>query len=54
MDMGPEIINGDPYGEGWLAVIEADNWEADRANLLEPEKYFEIMKRAAEEEAKKL
>ena len=54
MDMGPEIINGDPYGEGWLAVIEADDWEADYANLLEPEKYFEIMKQAAEEEARKL
>jgi glycine cleavage system H protein len=53
MEMGPEIINSDPYGEGWLAVIEADNWETDRANLLEPAKYFEIMKRAAEEEAKK-
>jgi glycine cleavage system H protein len=53
MEMEPEIINSDPYGEGWLAVIEADNWETDRANLLEPEKYFEIMKRAAEEEAKK-
>jgi glycine cleavage system H protein len=53
MEMEPEIINSDPYGEGWLAVIEADNWETDRANLLESAKYFEIMKRAAEEEAKK-
>jgi glycine cleavage system H protein len=51
MEMGPEVINGDPYGAGWLAVIEADNWEADRANLLDPEKYFEIVKRDAEEEA---
>jgi glycine cleavage system H protein len=53
MEMGPEIVNSDPYGEGWLAVIEVDNWEADRANLLEPAKYFEIMKRDAEEEAGK-
>jgi glycine cleavage system H protein len=53
MDMSPEIINSDPYGEGWLAVVGADNWEADRAHLLEAEKYFEIMKRAAEEEAGK-
>jgi len=54
MEMGPEIINSDPYGEGWLAVIEADNWEANRANLLEPAKYFEVMKKTAEEEARKL
>ena len=54
MDVGPEIINSDPYGEGWLAVFEANDWEADREKLLTPEKYFEIMKRDAEEEAKKL
>jgi len=54
MEMEPEIINGDPYGEGWLAVIEAGSWEADRTNLLEPAKYFESMKRDAEEEANKL
>jgi glycine cleavage system H protein len=53
MEMEPEVANSDPYGEGWLAVIEADNWEADHANLLEPAKYFEIMKRSAEEEAGK-
>ncbi len=51
MDMEPEVINADPYGEGWLAVIEASDWEADRASLLSPEQYFAIMKRDAEEEA---
>jgi len=47
----PEIINRDPYGEGWLAVIEANDLNVDLANLLSPEAYFEIMKRTAEEEA---
>lgn len=51
MDTGPEIINGDPYGEGWLAVIEAIDWDADRARLLDPEAYFALMKGQAEEEA---
>jgi glycine cleavage system H protein len=50
MDAEPEVINRDPYGEGWLAVIEASDWDADRANLLSPERYFEAMKRTAEEE----
>jgi glycine cleavage system H protein len=54
MDMAPEAINQDPYGEGWLAVIEAEDWEADRERLLDPEAYFEIMKEEAEEEAKKV
>jgi glycine cleavage system H protein len=54
MEDSPEIINQDPYGGGWLAVIEAIDWESDQAQLLEPQKYFEKMKIEAEEEARKL
>ena len=54
MATAPEAINQDPYGEGWLAVIEAADWEADKATLLEPQAYFNLMKGQAEEEAKKL
>ncbi len=54
MSTSPEAINQDPYGEGWLAVIEATDWEADRAALLDPQAYFTLMKGQAEEEAKKL
>jgi len=49
----PEVINQDPYGAGWLALIELADWVADQANLLSPEAYFEQMKRQAEEEVKK-
>ena len=54
MSTAPEAINQDPYGEGWLSVIEATDWEADRAGLLDPQAYFMLMKDQAEEEAKKL
>lgn len=54
MATAPEAINQDPYGEGWLAVIEAKDWEADRAALLDPQAYFTLMRGQAEEEAKKL
>lgn len=54
METAPEAINKDPYGEGWLAMIEAADWEADRARLLDPQAYFNLMKGQAEEEAKKL
>lgn len=54
METAPETINKDPYGEGWLAMIEAADWEADRARLLDPQAYFNLMKGQAEEEAKKL
>jgi glycine cleavage system H protein len=53
MELAPEAINQDPFGKGWLAVIEASNWEADQARLLDPAAYFAKMKVEAEEEAKK-
>ena len=50
----PELINQDPYGEGWLARIETGDWEAARTRLMDPRAYFVMMKGQAEEEAKKL
>jgi glycine cleavage system H protein len=54
MSEAPEAINLDPYGAGWLAVMEVADWEAQRAKLLDPQAYFKIMKGQAEEEAKKI
>ena len=53
MDDSPEVINQDPYGEGWMAVIEFEDWEADKRQLMEPQAYFSLMRGQAEEEAKK-
>lgn len=53
MEMEPEKINFDPYGEGWLAIVDPQEWEATRANLLMPEAYFERVKVDAEEELRK-
>ena len=53
MDAAPEAINQDPYGAGWLAVIAASEWDADRSQLLDAAAYFEVVKREAEEEMKK-
>ncbi len=36
----PELINKDPYGEGWIAVIEVES-EEELAKLLTPEQYAE-------------
>jgi glycine cleavage system H protein len=39
----PEIINEDPYGKGWIAVVEMED-ESELGGLLEPgdyEKYLE-------------
>jgi glycine cleavage system H protein len=30
----PSLINDDPYGEGWLVKIKADDWAGDSAGLV--------------------
>lgn len=46
----PEVINQDPFGAGWLAVLHVDDWDTARAGLLSPEAYFEHMTAIAEAE----
>ncbi len=53
LDLTPEIVNQDPYDKGWLAVLEVDNWETERARLLEPQAYFAVMQSQVNEELKK-
>ncbi len=48
----PEVINQDPFGEGWLCELELSDWDADRPRLLDAATYFEKMKQEAEEEVK--
>ena len=50
MEMEPEQINFDPYGDGWLAIVAPRDWEAARERLLSPEAYYERIKVEAEEE----
>ena len=49
MGTAPEIINQDPYGEGWLAIIETSQWESDSSRLLDPHAYYSRMQIQAEE-----
>lgn len=36
LEMEAEVINQDPYGAGWLAIIEAGDWPTDQVNLMTP------------------
>ncbi len=38
------ILNNDPYGEGWLALVSPPDSDEDRRYLMSAEKYFELMK----------
>jgi glycine cleavage system H protein len=37
----PELINEDPYGEGWIAKLEPTNLEAELNNLMNEDEYKE-------------
>jgi len=53
METAPEAINQDPYGAGWLAVLEATEGETHLEQLLDPQAYFAKIKLEAEQEVKK-
>lgn len=50
LELEAEVINQDPYGTGWLALVKPDNWLADREHLLDPQSYYQFMKTEVEEE----
>lgn len=43
LEENPQLINNDPYGEGWLFKLAPNNWEAEKNNLIEAEEYFPVM-----------
>ncbi len=49
----PEAINQDPYGKGWMVVIELLDWEKDKVALLDAPRYLVRVKEQAEAELKK-
>lgn len=50
LEMEAEVINQDPYGDGWLALVKPQDWLADRAQMLDPQSYYQVMKVEAEKE----
>jgi len=53
LDVEPELVNEDPYGEGWLVLVEMTDFERDRVKLMTAEQYLPVMKSRAEEEARR-
>jgi glycine cleavage system H protein len=49
-----ELVNSDPYGDGWLIRAELKNFESDKLNLMDSGKYFDYMKSRVDEEGKGL
>ena len=49
----PELINQEPYGKGWLAVVELSEAEDALSHLLDAQAYHALVKDQAEAEMKK-
>lgn len=45
----PELINENPYEEGWIAELELSDFESDKDFLYDFSKYFEVLKRKVDE-----
>ena len=52
LDESPELINQDPYGKGWIAVIQTESNEKDLHAFLVAETYAELAREQAEAELK--
>ncbi len=46
----PEVINQDPYGAGWLAVMAPTDWVTECLRLLDANAYSDVIRREAVEE----
>ena len=44
LDAGPELVNSDPYGAGWLMRVRLDDGGAGPAGLLTADEYAELTK----------
>ncbi len=40
----PELVNEDPYGEGWIAKVQLANFDEDLKKLLTAEQYADCIK----------
>ena len=53
LDENPQLINTDPYGEGWLFKVAPTDWEGDKKFLQEAQEYFPRMETKIKEEMTK-
>lgn len=48
----PELINDDPYGAGWIAILALTDYPTDQELLLDGAAYAAVVQRKAAEEAR--
>ncbi len=50
LEESPELINQDPYGKGWMIVVQPENLERDLAGLMSAEAYSKLARQQAQAE----
>ena len=43
--LNPELVNEDPYGRGWIALIKPSNLMSEIEKLMKPQVYGEYLKK---------
>ena len=43
LDDGPEVVNEDPYGNGWMIKVKMSSDDAEMTDLLSAEQYKELI-----------
>ena len=44
LEQEPELVNKQPYGDGWIAIIETASLQEDLGKLMDAAKYAEYLK----------
>jgi glycine cleavage system H protein len=52
LEESPELINQEPYGRGWMSVVQPENLEQDLGVLMTAEAYSNLARKQAEAEMK--
>ncbi len=43
--LSPELVNQDPYGKGWIAIIKPTNFESELKKLMTQKEYLEYIEK---------
>ena len=43
LEDAPELVNNDPYGDGWMMKVKPANWDNEKENLMDAAAYEEMV-----------
>ncbi len=53
LEENPQLVNTDPFGEGWLFKVAPNDWERDKKKLMDAQAYFPKMEEKIKTEMSK-